>query len=187
MQIVKIRAEIDEVMQNVIAESQISLRRVASAKETMVAAHQAIEAARADLEQNFRRWESFALVEGDLADGRTPTTILDQLLDSQERLASAELVFSQSELELKSSEVALLRTMGTLLIHRNVNFNKFYNGDVPNVNVDQNAGQVAVPQQVIPQQVIEVPVVPATHVAPAQIIQGPARYPIGVDQPIVVQ
>jgi len=139
LQIVKIRAEIDEVMQNVVAESQVSLRRVASAKETMQAAHQAIQAARVDLEQNFRRWESFALIEGDIADGRTPTTVLDQLLDSQERLTSAELVFSQAELELKSSEVALQRTMGTLLIHRNVNFNKTYDGDRPSVEVSQSS------------------------------------------------
>lgn len=141
LQLLKIRSEIDEVMQNVVAESQVSLRRVASAKETMQAAHQAIVAARSDLEQNFRRWESFALVEGDIADGRTPTTILDQLLDSQERLASAELVFSQAELELKSSEVALLRTMGTLLIHRNVNLNKSFNGDLPSMNINQAVGQ----------------------------------------------
>ena len=148
LQIVKIRAEIDEVMQNVVAESQISLRRVASAKETMQAAHQAIEAARVDLEQNFRRWESFALIEGDLADGRTPTTVLDQLLDSQERLTSAELVFSQAELELKSSEVALLRTMGTLLIHRNVSFNKTYNGDRPAVDIGQTSNQIQAPVQI---------------------------------------
>ena len=153
VQIVKIRAEIDEVMQNVVAESQVSLRRVESAKETMQAAHQAIEAARVDLEQNFRRWESFALIEGDLADGRTPTTVLDQLLDSQERLTSAELVFSQAELELKSAEVALLRTMGTLLIHRNVNFNKSYNGDLPTVDVGQSANQFLNPQLIVGQPV----------------------------------
>ena len=149
LQITKIRAEIDEVMQNVVAESQVSLRRVASAKETMQAAQQSIEAARVDLEQNFRRWESFALIEGDIADGRTPTTVLDQLLDSQERLTSAELVFSQSQLELKSAEVALLRTMGTLLIHRNVNLNKTYNGDLPSVNVGQAANQFVDPAQVV--------------------------------------
>ena len=152
LQIVKIRAEIDEVMQNVVAESQVSLRRVASAKETMQAAQQAIDAARVDLEQNFRRWESFALIEGDIADGRTPTTVLDQLLDSQERLTSAELVFSQSELELKTAEVALLRTMGTLLIHRNVNFNKSYNGDRPNVEISQSANQFVAPAVVVENQ-----------------------------------
>ena len=76
-------------------------------------------------------------------------------------------MFSQSELELKSSEVALLRTMGTLLIHRNVNFNKAYNGDVPHVDVGQSANQFIAPAQVV-----------EAAAAPVQIIEGPARYPV---------
>lgn len=136
LQLEKIRAEVDESMQNVVAESQISLRRVTSARETMIAASQAIEAARADLQQNFRRWESFALVEGDLADGRTPTTILDQLLDSQERLTAAELVFAQAELELKVAEVSLQRTMGTLLVQKNVSLFRSDNDGLPAVEFD---------------------------------------------------
>lgn len=124
LQFAKISAEIDEVIQNVIAESQVSLRQITSAKQTLDAALQAIDAARYDLEQNTRRWESFALIEGDIADGQTPTTILDQLLDSQERLASSELVFSQAELDLKSAEIDLQRTMGTLLIQQQVSYHR---------------------------------------------------------------
>ena len=136
----KIRAEVDETMQNVIAESQVSLRRVSSAKETLAAALQAIEAAHDDLEQNYHRWEVFALVEGDFADGQTPTTALDQLLDSQERLTAAELVYTQSELELKTAEVELQRTMGTLLIHENVSYCKSYDCDVPEIYINRSEG-----------------------------------------------
>ena len=139
LQLSKIRSEVDETMLNVIAESQNAWRQVTSAKETLDAAFQAIEAARADLEQNFRRWESFALIEGDIADGQTPTTILDQLLDSQERLTAAELVYTQSELELKSSEVALQRAMGTLLIHQKVTYGKTVGGEVPEIMIDQGS------------------------------------------------
>ena len=138
LQLAKIRAEVDETVQNVVAESQVSLRRVTSAKETLDAAIQAIAAANADLEQNLRRWESFALIEGDIAEGQTPTTVLDQLLDSQERLTAAELVYTQSELELKSAEVALKRTMGTLLIHENVTLGKVLNGSVPQMTIDKS-------------------------------------------------
>ncbi|MEL7498137.1 MAG: TolC family protein [Planctomycetota bacterium] len=122
LQLTKLKSEVDETMQNVVAESQIALRRVHSARETIVAATEAIVAAKMDLDQNSGRWESFALVEGDIAEGQTPTTILDQLLDSQERLTAAELVYAQAEMELKTAETALQRTMGTLLIQRNVNF-----------------------------------------------------------------
>ena len=137
LQLNKIKSEVDETMQNVIAESQIALRRVSSARETLVAATEAIVAAQLDLEQNKGRWEAFALVEGDIAEGQTPTTILDQLLDSQERLSAAELVFAQAELELKTSETALQRTMGTLLVQRSVNFNQSNDGCVPVVNFSQ--------------------------------------------------
>ena len=138
LQLTKIKAEVDESVQNVVAESQIALRRVTSAQETLAAALQAIEAARTDLEQNFRRWESFALIDGDLADGRSPTTILDQLLDSQERLSATELVYAQAELELKISEVALQRSMGTLLIQQNVSFGKSFECDIPELEIDKN-------------------------------------------------
>ena len=141
LQLAKISAEVDQTIQNVIAASHVSLRRVTSAKETLDAAKEAIHAANADLEQNYRRWESFALVEGDLAEGQTPTTVLDQLLDSQERLTASELVYTQSELELKSAEVSLRRTMGTLLLHQNVTFSKNLDGDVPQMQIDH--GQAA--------------------------------------------
>ena len=131
-----IKAEIDETMQNVIAEAQIARRRVISAKETLAAAIEAISAARLEMEQNEGRWESFALVEGDIAEGQSPTVVLDRLLDSQERLAAAELVYAQAEMELKVAEVALQRTMGTLLIHRSVSYGQGAIDDTPMVNFD---------------------------------------------------
>ncbi|MDB4374371.1 hypothetical protein N9Z63_00140, partial [bacterium] len=78
-----------------------------------------------------------ALIEGDFADGLTPTTALDQLLDSQERLTNAELVYAEAELELKSSEVQLQRTMGTLLIHENINFNQTNSNGTPELNIQR--------------------------------------------------
>ena len=139
LQLNLIKAEIDETMQNVVAESQIARRRVISAKETLAAAFEAIHAARLDMEQNEGRWEAFALVEGDIAEGQTPTVVLDRLLDSQERLAAAELVYAQAEMELKVAEVAMQRTMGTLLTHRSVNFQRGIDDNTP--TVDFTSGQ----------------------------------------------
>jgi outer membrane protein TolC len=135
LQVKKIKHEVDEVMQSVIAESQVALRRVESASETLFAATEAIRAAQADRNQFENRWESFALVEGDLADGQNPTTVLDQLLDSQDRLASAELVYVQAERELKVSEVALQRAMGTLLMRQNVSTARGYDNDTPRMDI----------------------------------------------------
>ena len=137
LQLTKIKSEVEESIQNVIAEAQVSLRRVNSGIETIAAAEEAIRAARTDLEQNYRRWESFALVEGDLADGQTPTTMLDQLLDSQERLTAAELIYAQAELELNTAEIGLQRSMGTLLMHQNVTYGKACDHGTPSLHVDQ--------------------------------------------------
>jgi hypothetical protein len=138
LQVKKIKYEVDEVMQNVIAEAQIALRRVGSAAETLKAAEEAIRAARADMIQFERRWESFALVAGDLADGQTPTTVLDQLLDSHDRLASAELVYVQAERELKVSEVALQRAMGTLLMRQSVSATRVMDLSMPRMNIQKD-------------------------------------------------
>lgn len=108
----QVRHEIDQVMHQVVAEAQTAWRQVDSAFHTALAAGAAIEAARADLLQNEVRWESFALVEGDLTEGQTPTTLLDQLLDAQQRLTNAELTYSQALLEFKVAEIALKRARG---------------------------------------------------------------------------
>ncbi len=103
-----------------IAQTTVAARRVDSTFRTLQAADAAIEAANADLEYQTQRWESFALVEGDLTEGQQPVTILDQLLDSQQRLANAESVFAQSEMEFKIAEIELKRALGLVLTYSNV-------------------------------------------------------------------
>ena len=112
--------EIDQTVNNIVAEAQIAWREVDSAYQTVISAAEAIRAARTDLLQNEARWNSFALVEGDFSDGQNPTTLLDQLLDAQQRLSNAELTYSQSLLEFKRSEVELKRATGELLNHQEV-------------------------------------------------------------------
>lgn len=176
LQFRRLQNELEEVIQNVIAESQVAVRRISSAIETLGAAEEAIVAARVDLSQNERRWESFALVEGDIAEGVTPTTILDQLLDSQERLSQSEIIYAQAERELKIAEVALQRSMGTLLMQQQVSYDRAVKGDTPVIKLhkhrnpgpapfddepltdhrampsQQLLNQQALPQQVTPQQ-----------------------------------
>lgn len=112
----QVRHEIDQAVNEVVAETQIAWRQVDSAFQTTLAAAESIKAARADLAQNEARWESFALVEGDLTEGQTPTTLLDQLLDAQQRLTNSELTYSQALRELKVAEIGLKRASGRLLV-----------------------------------------------------------------------
>ena len=138
LQFKRLQNELEDVIQNVIAESQVAARQVSSAFETLTAAEQAVVAAKADLDLNEERWESFALVEGDIAEGQSPTTVLDQLLDSQERLAQSENVYSQAEQELKVAEITLQRIMGTLLLHQQVDFSRSVSNDAPEVHIRKN-------------------------------------------------
>ena len=135
----QIRNEINQVLLEVVAESQIAWRRVVSANLTLRAATEAISAARADLEQNQARWESFGLVEGDLAEGQTPTTLLDQLLDAQQRLTIIELTYSQALFEYKIAEVGLKKASGTLLNYQQISFGKSYGPDGPAIDIQSGA------------------------------------------------
>ncbi len=175
LQVRVIRAEVAEIAQNVIAESQIALRRVKSAGETLVAAEQAIRAARADREQFEKRWEAFALVEGDLADGQTPTTVLDQLLESHDRLASAELVFVQSEQEMKVAEFALQRAMGTLLMRQNVTASRSVHGDTPQMNLLKDG--IPVESDSVPAAIEGIPV----NEVPIEAWETDVVHPVGAE------
>ena len=152
LQFQRLQNELENVIQNVIAESQVATRQVSSAFETLKAAREAVVASRTDLVQNEKRWESFALVEGDIADGQSPTIVLDQLLDSQERLSQAENVFAEAEQGLKIAEVSLQRIMGTLLMHQQVDFSRSVNRDVPSIHINKaNTSNAVHVQPVQPQ------------------------------------
>jgi outer membrane protein TolC len=140
LQVKKIRHELDETAQGVIADAQLAHRRVRSALDTLKASYVAIEAASLDVGQQQQRWESFALVAGDVGDGNSPTTVLDQLLDSQDRLAAAELKYSQALYELQISIVALHRAAGTLLLHEGVAVHRAQTGWLPNIRLEQEPG-----------------------------------------------
>jgi outer membrane protein TolC len=140
IQLSKVHHEIQQTTQNVIAESQIGFRRVISARETLTAAESAVSAAKVDLNQNHRRWQNFALIEGDITEGQTPTLVLDQLLDSQQRLADAEFTYSQALIELKVAEVSLKRATGTLLLAEEIQINKVNAGDQPAIELNRGAG-----------------------------------------------
>ena len=185
IQATRVLHEIRQTTQNVISEAQVAYNRVVSAVETLAAAELAVSAARLDLNQNHKRWENFALLEGDLTQGQTPTLVLDQLLDSQERLADAELTYSRAIRELKLAQIGLRRATGTLLTVNNITAEKGVYDNQPTLKLDshgpegqkpflmdnvtaesptgespqfqQIAPQQIAPQQMVPQQMVPQP------------------------------
>ena len=120
LQLKQLQLDLEESVLQVVAESQITYRSLVTALATLRSSKISIEAARQDLNQQVRRFETFALIEGDLAEGQSPTVILNQLLDAQDRLLTAEGVYSRTMFELQVAYVALSRSTGTLLQHCNV-------------------------------------------------------------------
>lgn len=143
LQLRQLQAEVEQVTQQVIADAQIAFRRVESAVKTIESAYGAIQAARQDLEQQESRWKNQSLLEGDVGNGVTPTVILDQLLDAQDRLAAAEQIYAKAVLEHQQAIVGLHRATGTLLLHEDVSYCKTDEGWVPSVllNTGKNAPQ----------------------------------------------
>ncbi len=135
----KVNEEIDVVILAVVSETQVAARHIDSAFKTMQAAAGAIHAATADLEYQYQRWEGFALVEGDFSEGQTPVTLLDQLLDAQQRLSNSEAIYSQSEFEFKKAQLALNRATGTILQHERIEFSSACNDGLPSLQIDQHS------------------------------------------------
>ena len=141
LQLIKIKNEVDQTAQLIIADAQIALRRLDSAYQTMMASTAAIKAARADLRQQSRRWESFALVEGDLSEGQTPALLLDQLLDAQQRLTDAELTFVGAELEFKLAEIGMKKATGQLLQFEQITFKRNCENNLPRIDLQKHTHQ----------------------------------------------
>ena len=120
LQLKQLQQDLETIILQVVAESQIAYRSVKTALATLESSKIAIDAARQDLTQQLKRFETFALIEGDLIEGQSPTTVLNLLIDAQDRLMSAEGVYSQTMFDLQLAYIALNRATGTLLQHCNV-------------------------------------------------------------------
>jgi outer membrane protein TolC len=132
----KVNEEIEVALLAVVSETQVAARHLDSAYKTMHAAATAIESANADLDYQTQRWEAFALVEGDFSEGQTPVTLLDQLLDAQQRLSNAESIYSQSEFDFKKAQLALKRATGTILQSEQIDFDSVCVDNVPSIQIN---------------------------------------------------
>jgi len=135
LQLAQIRYEVQRVTQDVIADAQVAARQLNAAFQTSQYSLAALQAAREDLQQHRQRWETFGLVEGDIVNGFSAATALDQLLTSQQRLADAEQVYAQAIVDLKVAEVVLRKATGTLLIHEQVTIQRNGEQGLPQVEL----------------------------------------------------
>ncbi len=91
------------------AEVEIAVREVETTFQELQAKRELVVAAQADTTYLHKRWEALP------GDERSASFLLEDLLDSQDRLASAEAAYSQAPVDYTLSLVRLNRTLGTLL------------------------------------------------------------------------
>ncbi len=91
------------------AEVEIAVREVETTFQELQAKRELVMAAQADTTYLYKRWEALP------GDERSASFLLEDLLDSQDRLASAEAAYSQAPVDYTLSLVRLNRSLGTLL------------------------------------------------------------------------
>lgn len=103
------------VRNEVIAQVKTAHVRVETAVEARAAALQSVLDMRAALVHMQKRWEAAALIEGNAAQGNSPSLALEQLLTGQQRLQQAEARLASADLQLALTRQALLLAMGEVL------------------------------------------------------------------------
>ena len=109
----------------------------------MLALYQSMIAARADMEYLERRWE---LLPGE---DRAASFLLEDLLDSQDRLAYEEYAFARSQVDYAASLTQLNRATGTLLRHEQVELLRGCQDCLPTISFEKSSYEevIATPAQ----------------------------------------
>ena len=121
------------VMQNVSMEVEVAVHELNAAYEAIDAKSHALAAARREVDYLFDRWSLLAIDQG------SASLLLEDLLDAQERLTSAELELLQSSLEFSLAQVAHKRSTGSLLTHNQVSADRSCECNMPRQNLSQAA------------------------------------------------
>jgi len=101
-------------IQTLNADVEVAVREVETTFREMQSKYQSMVAAESDARYLQRRWESLP------GDDRAASFMLEDLLDSQDRLAGSEFEFTQSQADYTISLTLLNRATGTLLKHERI-------------------------------------------------------------------
>jgi outer membrane protein TolC len=128
-------SQLQTTVDTVLLEVKVSVREVTTAYREMFARFESLQAAQKDLEVLWKRWEGQAGAQG--ASG-----YLDLLVDSQDRLASAEEEFARSQVIYNVAMLNLQRAQGTLLTYENVEVVRVEpkkHGELPELKLEKKA------------------------------------------------
>ncbi len=110
----QLRSQFQDTIQTISSEVEIATREVETAYREMQARYSAVKAADADVAYLRQRWQ---LIPGE---DRAASFVLEDLLDSQDRLADEEFRFADAQRAYMVSLTALRKATGVLLQHENI-------------------------------------------------------------------
>lgn len=120
-------------VETVHSEVEVAVREVETTHRELQSKFEAMQASAADMDYLQRRWE---MVPGE---DRAASFMLEDLLDSQDRLALAEFNFAQGQIEYALSLTRLNRALGTLLKHEQVAVVRGCEQQVPTIRFEKQA------------------------------------------------
>ena len=130
----QLESQLRATIENLRFEVEVSVREVSTTYGEMRANYRAMEAAEADVNYLYDRWQTLPGTE------RTASRYLEDLLDSQERLNAAEYAFLDAQNKFSVSHVQYLRAVGTLLEHENVSVEQYCECHLPNLALRRHEG-----------------------------------------------
>ena len=105
----QLASRFEVTVETIRSEVEIAAREVETSYRELQARYESMLAANADTRYWQSRWESLP------GDDRSASLLLDDLLDSQDRLVASELEFSQRQFEYTLSQTRFNRAVGLLL------------------------------------------------------------------------
>ena len=109
----KLTDDMSTVTGQVVSDVEIANRDLETQYDTFINTMESLKSAMRDADYIRKRWENFAFVDN--ADTNTPNTLLEQLLDAQQRLVDAETAFVAAVRNYMTAQANLSVATGTLL------------------------------------------------------------------------
>jgi outer membrane protein TolC len=129
----QLSAGLQATMENMHAEVEVAVRKVETVYRELHGVYESMVAVDVDVQYLQHRWESLP------GDDRAASFLLEDLLDSQNRLALEESRFAGSQADYAVSLTRVNRATGTLLKYENIQLVRACEGCLP-ANVLEKAG-----------------------------------------------
>ncbi len=130
-------------VEDLMAEVEVAVREVRSTNREMHGHYRSMVANQSETDYQRQRWQ---LLPGE---DRAASFLLQDLLDSQDRLANQEFAFVEAQLAYMVSMRTLNRVMGTLLDYEQVSIGQASDCGIPQLILDKPISweEVAIPPQ----------------------------------------